>query len=177
MALYLNDGWQPDVILLCCAEVTRQGRRSVAAVARGTGPVAGGWRGIRRGCGALPAQGQAAGGMVCRCGRAVRHRPHGTDPWETRRHCPLARGMGHRTRYDRRGAAPGRQQEHHTLRGRYPARLACPGHHTVAAARGQGQLSGSNILATEQPAAQQPAASAQKDLFNRDWTAMFDEEG
>ena len=34
VALYLNDGWQPDVILLCCAEVTRQGRRSVAAVAR-----------------------------------------------------------------------------------------------------------------------------------------------
>ena len=50
---------------------------------------------------------------------------------------------------------------------------------TVAAARGQGQLSGSNILATERPAApQQPAAaSAQKDLFNRNWAAMFDEEG
>ena len=30
---------------------------------------------------------------------------------------------------------------------------------------------------TERPGAQQPAASAQKDLFNRDWAAMFDEEG
>ena len=47
---------------------------------------------------------------------------------------------------------------------------------TVAAARGQGQLSGSNILATERPAAPQPAASAQKDLFNRNWAALFDDE-
>ena len=31
--LYLADGWKPDVILLCCAEVTRIGRRTVAAVA------------------------------------------------------------------------------------------------------------------------------------------------
>ena len=49
---------------------------------------------------------------------------------------------------------------------------------TVAAARGQGQLSGSNILATERPAPQQPAAaSAQQPLSSRDWMAMFDEEG
>lgn len=32
VGLYLNDGWQPDVILLCCAEVTRLGRRTIAAV-------------------------------------------------------------------------------------------------------------------------------------------------
>lgn len=30
---------------------------------------------------------------------------------------------------------------------------------------------------TERPNAQPPAASAQKDLFNRNWAAMFDEEG
>ena len=48
---------------------------------------------------------------------------------------------------------------------------------TVAAARGQGQLAGSNILATERPSAPQPAASAQKDLFNQNWAAIFDEEG
>ena len=34
VGLYLTDGWQPDVILLCCAEVARQGRRTIAAVAR-----------------------------------------------------------------------------------------------------------------------------------------------
>ena len=27
VGLYLHDGWQPDVILLCCAESARQGRR------------------------------------------------------------------------------------------------------------------------------------------------------
>ena len=49
---------------------------------------------------------------------------------------------------------------------------------TVSAARGQGQLSGSNILATQRPAPQQPAAaSAQQPLSSRDWMAMFDEEG
>ena len=32
VGLYLNNGWQPDVILLCCAEVTRLGRRTIAAV-------------------------------------------------------------------------------------------------------------------------------------------------
>lgn len=47
---------------------------------------------------------------------------------------------------------------------------------TVAAARGQGQLSGSNILATERPQAAPPAATAQNDLFNRNWAAQFDEE-
>ena len=46
---------------------------------------------------------------------------------------------------------------------------------TVAAARGQGQLNGSNILTTARPAA--TPAAAQKDLFNRDWAAVFDEEG
>ena len=48
---------------------------------------------------------------------------------------------------------------------------------TIDAARRQGQLEGSNIVMTERPNAQPPAASAQKDLFNRNWAAMFDEEG
>lgn len=47
----------------------------------------------------------------------------------------------------------------------------------MEAARKQGQLEGSNIVMTERPGTQQPAASAQKDLFNRNWAAMFDEEG
>ena len=33
MDLYQIDGWKPDVILLCCAEVARLGRRTVGAVA------------------------------------------------------------------------------------------------------------------------------------------------
>ena len=47
----------------------------------------------------------------------------------------------------------------------------------MEAARKQGQLEGSNIVMTERSGTQQPAASAQKDLFNRNWAAMFDEEG
>ena len=34
VSLYLNDGWQPDVVLLCCAEVARQGHRTVGALSR-----------------------------------------------------------------------------------------------------------------------------------------------
>ena len=30
VSLYLNDGWQPDVVLLCCAEVARQGAAPLA---------------------------------------------------------------------------------------------------------------------------------------------------
>ena len=37
VGLYLNEGWQPDVLLLCCAEVARQGRRTVGAVSRELG--------------------------------------------------------------------------------------------------------------------------------------------
>ena len=48
---------------------------------------------------------------------------------------------------------------------------------TIDAARRQVQLEGSNIVMTERPNAQPPAASAQKDLCNRNWAAMFDEEG
>ena len=34
VGLYLNDGWQPDVILTCCAEAARQNRPTAAAVCR-----------------------------------------------------------------------------------------------------------------------------------------------
>ena len=34
VALYLDDGWKPDVILLACTEVARRGRHTVGAVAR-----------------------------------------------------------------------------------------------------------------------------------------------
>ena len=45
---------------------------------------------------------------------------------------------------------------------------------TLAAARGQGQLTGSNILNTSR--AGSPAPAPQKDLFNRDWNAVFDDD-
>ena len=66
VSLYLNDGWQPDVVLLCCAEVARQGRRTAA------GP---------------------AGKLVHRVCRPVWHRPCAAQPLGARGHCPLARGL------------------------------------------------------------------------------------
>ena len=34
VTLYTEDGWQPDVILLCCAELARRKHGTIAAVAR-----------------------------------------------------------------------------------------------------------------------------------------------
>ena len=177
VALYLNDGWQPDVILLCCAAVTRQGRRSVAAVARELAR----WRedGVESGedaerylrkvkqreewCADAAAQFGIAPTALTRWERGAIARWH--EEW----------GIG-RDMIDEALLRAGSKNTIRYVDGILRAWRA-QGITTVAAARGQGQLSGSNILATERPAVQQPAASAQKDLFNRDWTAMFDEEG
>lgn len=178
VSLYLNEGWQPDVILLCCAEVARQGRRSVAAVARELAR----WR----------EDGVESGEDAERYLRKVKQREDwcadaaaqfGIDPtaltrWERG---AIARwheewGIG-REMIDEALLRAGSKNTIRYVDGILRAWRA-QGITTVAAARGQGQLAGSNILATERPAAPQPAtASAQKDLFNRDWTALFDEEG
>ena len=178
VALYLNDGWQPDVILLCCAESARQGRRSVAAVARELAR----WRG----------DGVESGEDAERYLRKVKQREDwcadaaaqfGIEPtaltrWERG---AIARwheewGIG-REMIDEALLRAGSKNTIRYVDGILRA-WRSQGITTVAAARGQGQLAGSNILATERPAAPQPAAaSAQKDLFNRNWAAMFDEEG
>lgn len=178
VALYLNDGWQPDVILLCCAESARQGRRSVAAVAQELTR----WR----------EDGVESGEDAERYLRKVKQREEwcadaaaqfGIEPtaltrWERG---AIARwheewGIG-REMIDEALLRAGSKNTIRYVDGILRAWRA-QGITTVAAARGQGQLSGSNILATERPAAPQPAAaSAQKDLFNRNWAAMFDEEG
>ena len=178
VSLYLNEGWQPDVILLCCAEVARQGRRSVAAVARELAR----WR----------EDGVESGEDAERYLRKVKQREDwcadaaaqfGIEPtaltrWER---SAIARwheewGIG-REMIDEALLRAGSKNTIRYVDGILRAWRA-QGITTVAAARGQGQLAGSNILATERPAAPQPAAaSAQKDLFNRDWAALFDEEG
>ena len=178
VSLYLNEGWQPDVILLCCAEVARQGRRSVAAVARELAR----WR----------EDGVESGEDAERYLRKVKQREDwcadaaaqfGIEPtaltrWERG---AIARwheewGIG-REMIDEALLRAGSKNTIRYVDGILRAWRA-QGITTVAAARGQGQLAGSNILATEHPAAPQPAAaSAQKDLFNRDWAALFDEEG
>ena len=178
VSLYLNEGWQPDVILLCCAEVARQGRRSVAAVARELAR----WRedGVESGedaerylrkvkqredwCADAAAQFGIAPTALTRWERGAIARWH--EEW----------GIG-REMIDEALLRAGSKNTIRYVDGILRAWRA-QGITTVAAARGQGQLAGSNILATERPAAPQPAAaSAQKDLFNRDWAALFDEEG
>lgn len=177
VALYLNDGWQPDVILLCCAEAARQGRRSVAAVARELAR----WReeGVESGedaerhlrkvkqredwCAEAAAQFGIEPAALTRWERGAIARWH--EEW----------GIG-REMIDEALLRAGSKNTVRYVDGILRAWRA-QGITTVAAARGQGQLAGSNILATERNATPQPAASAQKDLFNRDWAALFDEEG
>lgn len=178
VSLYLNEGWQPDVILLCCAEVARQGRRSVAAVARELAR----WRedGVESGedaerylrkvkqredwCADAAAQFGIEPSALTRWERGAIARWH--EEW----------GIG-REMIDEALLRAGSKNTIRYVDGILRAWRA-QGITTVAAARGQGQLAGSNILATERPATPQPAAaSAQKDLFNRDWAALFDEEG
>ena len=175
VALYTEDGWQPDVILLCCAEQARRKHGTVAAVVRELTH----WR----------EDGVETGEDAERYLRKVKQREEwctdaaaqfGTTPdkltaWERK---AIARW------YEEWGASAELIGEAILRAGdklsvRYVDGILrswrAQGITTVAAARGQGQLNGSNILTTTRPAA--TPAAAQKDLFNRDWAAVFDEEG
>ena len=178
VGLYLNDGWQPDVILLCCAEAARIGRRTVAAVAHllarwrddgvETGEDAERW--LKRAqqrenwCREAAAQFGTELAALTRWERSAIARWH--EEW----------GIG-REMIDEALLRAGNKTTIRYVDGILRAWRA-QGITTVAAARGQGQLAGSNILATErQSTPQQPAAAAQKDLFNQNWSTLFDEEG
>lgn len=176
VGLYLNEGWKPDVILLCCAECARQDRRSVAAVARALTR----WR----------EEGVETGEDAERYLRKVKQR----EDWCAEAAAVFGIEPAALTRWERGAIARwheewgiGREMiEEALLRAgskntvRYVDGILrswrAQGITTVAAARGQGQLAGSNILATERPQTAQPAATAQNDLFNRNWAAQFDEE-
>ena len=207
VGLYLNDGWQPDVILLCCAEVARQGRRTIAAVARelirwqpdvillccaevtrlGRRTIAAvthllaRWRedGVETGEDAERWL-QRAKQREAWCQDAAAQfgiEPRALTNWERR---TIARwheemGIGREMIDEALLRANGKNTVRY-VDGILRAWRA-QGITTIDAARRQGQLEGSNIVMTERPNAQPPAASAQKDLFNRNWAAMFDEEG
>lgn len=176
VGLYLTDGWKPDVILLCCAEVARLGRRTVAAVAH----LLARWRedGVETG--------EDAERWLKRakqredwCDEAAAQfgiAPRDLTNWERR---TIARwhedmGIGREMIDEALLRANGKNTVRY-VDGILRAWRA-QGITTVAAARMQGQLEGSNIVMTERPGAQQPAASAKKDLFNRSWAAVFDDE-
>ena len=171
VALYTEDGWQPDVILLCCAEQARRKHGTVAAVVRELTH----WRedGVETGEDAeryLKQQAQReswciesaalfgiAPAQLSRWERGAIARWHedwrfGADMIEE----ALLRADNHRTvRY-----VDG------ILRSWYAQGLT-----TVSAVRGQGQLAGSNILTT----GAKPAAP-KTDLFQTNWNDVFDDD-
>ena len=162
--------------MLCCAESARQGRRSVAAIARELAR----WRenGVETGEDAERYLRQAKQREAW-CAEAAAQfgiEPAALTRWERG---AIARwheewGVG-REMIDEALLRAGSKNTVRYVDGILRAWRA-QGITTVEAARGQGQLAGSNILATERPAAPRPVASAQKDLFNRDWAAQFNEE-
>lgn len=176
VALYTEDGWQPDVILLCCAEQARRKHGTVAAVVRELTR----WR----------ADGVETGEDAERYLRKVKQR----EEWCDAAAAQFGTASDKLTAWERKAIARWHEEwgasaeligeailrAGDKLSVRYVDGILrswrAQGITTVAAARGQGQLNGSNILTTARPAVT-PAAAAQKDLFNRDWAAVFDEEG
>lgn len=172
VGLYLEDGWPPDVILLCCSEVARQGRRTVAAVGRELGR----WRdeGVETGEDAERhlKRLQLREGWYAETAKLFGMDAAALTRWE--------RGAIVRWHEEWRYAADMieeallRADSHRTVR--YVDGILrswrAQGITTVAAARGQGQLAGSNILTTTR----QAPAAPRKDLFNRDWNAVFDDD-
>ncbi len=177
VGLYLQDGWQPDVILICCAEVARQGRRTVAAIGRELGR----WReaGVETGEDAERFLKQEARRAARWADTAARFGVEASQltRWE----------RGAITRWYEEWAfddamvdeALLHAENHRTVR--YVDGILrswrAQGLNTVQAVRGKGQLSGANILATTAPRPAQPAAaSARQDLFHADWNAVFEDE-
>ena len=143
VGLYLNDGWQPDVILLCCAEVTRLGRRTIAAVTH----LLARWR----------EDGVETGEDAERwLQRAKQREAWCPDELGAPHDCPLARGNGHRARDDRRSAAARQRQKYRAVRGRHSAGLACSGHHDGRRRAPSGPAGGQQHR--DDRAAQRPAA-------------------
>ena len=173
VGLYLNDGWQPDVILTCCAEAARQNRPTAAAVCRELQR----WReaGVETGEDAerylkqeaLRAQrwAQTAALFCAGADKLTRWARTAITRWyeewgfdDAMIEEALLHAEAHRTvRYVDGILRAWRAQ----------------GLLTVDAVRGKGQLAGSNILST---GARPAAATAKKDLFHADWNAVFDDE-
>ena len=173
VGLYLNDGWQPDVILTCCAEAARQNRPTAAAVCRELQR----WReaGVETGEDAE---------------RYLKQEALRAQRW-AQTAALFGAGADKLTRWERTAItrwyeewgfddamieeALLRAEAHRTVRyvdGILRAWRA-QGLLTVGAVRGKGQLAGSNILST---GARPAAATAKKDLFHADWNAVFDDE-
>ena len=174
VTLYLEDGWKPDVILLCCAEVARQGRHTVAAVSRELAN----WR----------SDGIETGEDAERHLKQIQLR----EGWFAETAALFGVAVTALTKWERGAIVCWHEEWHYAADMVEEALLHADKHRTVryvdgilrswraqgittlAAARGQGQLTGSNILNTSRAGSAAPAP--QKDLFNRDWNAVFDDD-
>ena len=173
VGLYLNDGWQPDVILTCCAEAARQNRPTAAAVCRE----------LQRWHEAGVETGEDAE-------RYLKQEALRAQRW-AQTAALFGAGADKLTRWERTAITRWYEEwgfddamieeallhaeAHRTVRyvdGILRAWRA-QGLLTVDAVRGKGQLAGSNILST---GARPAAATAKKDLFHADWNAVFDDE-
>ena len=148
VGLYLNDGWQPDVILLCCAEVTRLGRRTIAAVTH----LLARWRedGVETGEDAERWL-QRAKQREAWCQDAAAQfgiEPRALTNWERRTIARWHEEMG-----------IGREMIDEA-RGRHSAGLACPGHHDGRRRAPSGPAGGQQHR--DDRAAQRPAARRQR---------------
>lgn len=170
VGLYLNEGWQPDVVLLCCAEVARQGRRTIGALSRELIR----WReaGVETGEDAERyLKRQALREDWC----AEAAKLFGVEPaqltrWERGAVARWHEDWGYGA--DMIEEALLHAENHRTVR--YVDGILRSWHAQglagVQAVRGQGQLSGSNILST----GAKPAAP-KTDLFQTDWNSVFDD--
>ena len=173
VALYLDDGWKPDVILLACTEVARRGRHTVGAVARELAQ----WQkeGVETGEDAERhlKRLKLREDWIAETARLFNADPGSFSKWERGAICRWHEEWHYGA--DLIDEALLHADAHRTVRyvdGILRAWRA-QGVTTVAAARGQGQLSGSNVLATRR---QPQTAPPKKDLFNRDWYAVFDDD-
>ena len=173
VGLYLNDGWQPDVILTCCAEAARQNRPTAAAVCRELQR----WREAGVETGEDPERYRKQEALRAqRWAQTAALFGAGADKLTRWERTAITRW------YEEWGFDDAMIEEallhaeaHRTVRyvdGILRAWRA-QGLLTVDAVRGKGQLAGSNILST---GARPAAATAKKDLFHADWNAVFDDE-
>lgn len=171
VGLYLNDGWKPDVVLLACSEAVRRGRRTVASVARELTR----WReaGVETG--------EDAERYLDRQARCEAHcaeaaalfalAPDALTRWE--------RDAIARWYEDWHFDAPMIEEALLHAEGKRTVRYVdgilrrwhAQGLTTVDAVRGQGQLAGSNILATTGRPGKPSTPAAQGN-----WNAMLDKE-
>ena len=171
VALYLAEGWQPDVILLCCAEMGRQGRRTIGAVVRELSK----WQG--------------AGVETGEDAERYLKREAQRNIWQTEAAAQFQMPPDQLTQWERRTVNRWHEEWHFGADMIDEALLRAENHRTVRyvdgilrawhaqgttdvkSVRGKGALSGSNILAT----GRKQTAPGQ-DMLQQNWNTLFNDD-